>query len=326
MLIREKIGHLPKCVKNFLVYKMNVRNSSDGTIIGYKNDLELLMKFLKYKFGMFEYSENFHIGSGVVDIDISDIDDTFFQLIIQNDLYDFLLFCEIHRFNSSTTQLRKVSCIRGFFKYLYEQRIIDTDPAVTLQGFTVEKKTLIYLADDEIATLIKTVSRRNKTRNIAIVSLIVSTGIKLTEICNIDITDISGNYISIIGKNNKRRIIEMNDICRKHIDEYLRDRNNIEGEIAKGSEYALFLSERRKRISKRTIEEIIATAINKTDLNKKYSAQKIRHTAAVNLYNNGASVEEIQEFLGHKRLITTIRFVESIKIKGTKEINHHGKD
>ena len=148
---------------------------------------------------------------------------------------------------------------------------------------------------------------RNKERDFAIITLFLNCGMRLSELVGINIKDIifSECKMTVIGKGNKERTIYLNKACMNAINAYLNVRPK-EG-IKYDSKNALFLSERRERISNRTVQYIVKQELLKAGLDiNKYSVHKLRHTAATLMYQYGqVDIRALQELLGHASISTT---------------------
>ena len=209
------------------------------------------------------------------------------------------------------TRARKVSTIRVFFKYLASKaKLIETNPAQNLETPKLDKRLPKYLSLEESRKLIevtKTASDENKERDLAIITLFLNCGMRLSELVGINIKDInfSENKLNVIGKGNKERTIYLNKSCMDAINDYLKVRPH-EG-VKYESKDALFLSKRKERISNRMVQEIVKRELAKAglDLNK-YSTHKLRHTAATLMYQYGhVDIRALQVLLGHESISTT---------------------
>ena len=166
---------------------------------------------------------------------------------------------------------------------------------------------------------------RNKERDFAILTLFLNCGMRLSELVGINIKDIdfSECKLNVIGKGNKERTIYLNKACMDAIKNYLdvRPKTNIKS----NSENALFLSERRERISNRTVQYIVKQELLKAGLDtNKYSVHKLRHTAATLMYKYGnVDIRALQELLGHESISTTEIYthVDNEQIRNAVEDN-----
>ena len=145
---------------------------------------------------------------------------------------------------------------------------------------------------------------------------------RLSELCNINIEDIREDSLTITGKGNKQRIVYLNDMCLKYINLYLIYRKNKYKNIEINTN-ALFLSERKLRISKRAVQHLVVNAIKNAKLSDKYTVHKLRHTAATMLYRAGVDIRTLQELVGHTSIATTQLYthIDNNDIKKAVKLN-----
>lgn len=304
----------PERQNEFREYLYSIKGKSMNTINSYSLDIMLMFKFLKLYKGIVLNSIEFE------NIDINDIDDNFIKTIRLEDLYAYLNFSKIYRNNTNSTRSRKIACIKSFFNYLEKKaRIIVDNPADELEMPKIEKRTPIYLNFEESKRLLDSISGRNRERDTCIITIFLNCGVRLSELCGMNISDIKSDTISVIGKGGKQRTIYLNKSCLKSIEEYLRVRSDMNGNYKD----ALFLSEQNHRINKRTVQHIVTKYVKKASLPKKYTPHKLRHTAATLLYKNGADIRSIQEILGHDSIATTQIYthVDSEMLRAAVRVN-----
>lgn len=214
----------------------------------------------------------------------------------------------------ATTRARKVSSIRAFFKYLSTKaHLIDKNPAIDLETPKLDKRQPRYLSLEDSQKLLnvtKNKENKNAERDFAIITIFLNCGLRLSELVGINIDDIdfSENKMTVFGKGHKERTIYLNKACINAIRGYLDVRPKEGVKRDKLDSYkALFLSERRERISRRTVEYIVDKELRAAGLDtKKYSTHKLRHTAATLMYQYGnADIRALQELLGHESIATT---------------------
>lgn len=262
---------LPKYAQDFLNY-LELRNLSKLTIKNYYYDL---ICFFNY------FSNN---------VDIKTI-----QL---SELYVYLLKYSNYK-NSS--RRRKTACLRSFFKYLHlKARFIDINITQELEYPKPIKRLPVHLSLQESKILLTNSS--NNLMDYTILALFLNSGLRLSELRNLNINNISNGNITIIGKGNKERNIPMNLLVSDTLAKYLLERNQI-----KTIDSALFISSRKTRISDDTIQRIIKKYIIKSGLDPKvYSVHKLRHTAATLMYKYGqVDILILKDLLGHESIITT---------------------
>ncbi len=288
--------NLPPILNEFLGYLCTVKGKSLNTVDGYKIDLRLFLKFAK--------KIKTKSKQNVEEIDISDVDEEFIKKIRLGDLYSFINYASIDRQNSSYARARKTAAIKSFYNYLETKvKVIKENPARELETPKISKRQPVYLTLDQSKTLLASIDGRNKERDYAIIVLFLNCGFRLSELVSININKIKGDILTVIGKGNKERTIYLNAACIKAINAYLAIRPK-EGVADKD---ALFLSERKKRIDKRTIEKLVKKYIKNAGLyDNKYTPHKLRHTAATLMYKYGkVDIRTLQQILGHESVATT---------------------
>ncbi|MBR6512756.1 MAG: tyrosine-type recombinase/integrase, partial [Clostridia bacterium] len=205
---------------------------------------------------------------------------------------------------SARTRARKVSTLRDFFKFCKSQKgIIKEDPMVNLDSPKLRQSLPKYLTLEEATDLLRSsFDGPHKERDFAIITLFLNCGMRLSELVGLNYTDIrDDNTIKVTGKGNKERTVYLNDACLAAINNYMRVRP-VDGVVDKD---ALFLSNRKQRISPKTVQHIVYTALDKAGL-EGYSTHKLRHTAATLMYQYGdADVLVLKEILGHENVGTT---------------------
>ena len=199
----------------------------------------------------------------------------------------------------------------------------------------MDKRLPKYLTLDESRKLLETASiaktgsngnHDNRTRDYAMITLFLNCGMRLSELIGINISDIDfeNRKLNVIGKGNKERTIYLNDACISAIKDYLAIRPH--DAVKFDSRDALFLSEQKKRISKRTVQYIVKQEIKLAGIEKanKYSVHKLRHTAATLMYKYGeVDIRALQELLGHESISTTEIYthVDNEQIRSAVERN-----
>lgn len=301
--IRENSNTLPECMVDFLNYLETIKGKSPNTIKGYKVDLTMFFRFLKlykgiHKDDSMEFEE----------ITINDIDNDFLRNIKLTDLYAFMSFLEKYRDNSAYARARKVATLRSFFKYLHgKAKILDENLALELEKPKIDKRNPAYLTLEESKKLLSVIDGSNQARDYCVITLFLNCGLRISELCSINISKIKGDILTIIGKGNKERTVYLNKACMKAIDNYLEIRNEYLDKIPPEHRDILFLNKDKKGISKRSIEVMVKKYIGKAGLDTdKYTPHKLRHTAATLMYKHGnVDIRSLQQILGHENISTT---------------------
>ncbi len=276
---------LPEIIKSYEDYLNIIQEKASSTVYCYIVDIMLLINYLKTK----DKYQNL------------EIDKSFIELIELQDLYGFLSYVKNERNNSSFARARKIASIKSFFKYCETKlKIINNNPCRELEVPKKPNKQINYLNLDESKRLLKDIVGRNKKRDLAILTLFLNCGLRLSELCNIRFKDIKEDTLVVRGKGNKDRTIYLNEMCLRAIEDYMEERKHIKHSY-------LFVSERKNQLCKRQVQYIVQKNISSTGLDvSKYTTHKLRHTAATLLYkHSNVDIRTIQTILGHKNISTT---------------------
>lgn len=294
---------LPQLVIDFLNYLETIKGKSPNTISGYKIDLQLFFRFMKV------YKENLNdLSLELEEINISDVDEKFINTIKLTDIYAFLSFVEKERNNSTYARARKVATLKSFYKFLYgKAKVIIDNPTLELESPKISKRHPVYLTLEQSLQLLSSLDKSNLNfyRDYCILTLFLNCGLRLSELCSIEINKIKNDTLTIVGKGNKERTIYLNDACIKAINDYLSKRDN--SKVPEENKKYLFLSNRNKPINKRTVELLVKKHINTAELlDNNYTPHKLRHTAATLMYKHGnVDIRSLQNILGHENISTT---------------------
>ena len=280
---------MKKYIETYQKYLKNEKNYSDNTIISYKNDLNQLFSFIK------EYKLLRKNGIKYIDHQI---------------MRKFIVYLKEKKYSKRSIS-RKVSTARSFFKFLQKEEIIEVNPTLNLITPKIDKKLPYFLYLQEIDKLMETPPRNKLSgiRDRAILEILYGTGIRVSELINLNIDDIDFNekIIKVLGKGSKERILPLSNPVIKAMQEYIEkrylfNRNKFDKTINKN---ALFLNRFGGRLTARSIRRIIIKYIKIAGLNKKLSPHVLRHSFATHLLGGGADLRSVQELLGHKSLSTT---------------------
>lgn len=301
MMNREKLNTGFPILKDFVLYCETIKGKSAKTAEEYFSDLKLLFRFLKMDKGMTPSSLPFN------EITIDDIDIDFIKGITISDLYAFIVYCKDERSNNAASRARKVSTISTFFKYLTNTvHLLQINPALELKQPKQRKSLPVHLSLEECLELLKSIDGPNKERDYAIITLFLNCGMRLSELCSINYSDIKPDgSLKILGKGNKERLIYLNSACLSAVENYMKVRP-VDG-LSDKDKNALFISRNRRRISNKTVQHIVYTFLEKAGLGGQgYSVHKLRHTAATLMYQHGnVDIRVLKDILGHESLGTT---------------------
>ena len=298
-----ELKDVPLIVLEFREYHSSVRGHSDLTVNGYYLDLKILFRFLKLQRGDTAADTSFN------DINITDIDIDFIKSIRIEELYRYISFSPEFigegRSLSAASRRRRASTVKSFYNYLTTKRhLLDTNICQDLDMPKIKSSLPKYLEESECNRLLAACDGRFKERDYCIIMLFLSCGFRISELVSINLTDVYENYIRVLGKGNKERIVFFADGCREAIDDYLAVRDN--GKILPEHKNALFISRDNKRISVRGVQKMVDKTLLAAGLDRtRFSPHKLRHTAATLMLKNGVDTRALQEVLGHKNLSTT---------------------
>jgi integrase/recombinase XerD len=275
-------------LNDYLMYIQVEKNLADRTVQEYRMDLELLISFLQ------------------------DRKRSQWQEVTHHDLRHFLFHLQQVRKNSATARARKVSSIKGFFRYLYEEGYISSNPSLRVSKPKLEKKLPFYLTQEDCLRFIQVVHEqsRQKERDLTIILMFLYTGMRLSELTLLDVhhLNLSDQTVRVYGKGRKERILPILPPLMEQLATYLQFRKEALG-IDEATFTPLFFSRRNhswQRIHKRTIHEIFMKYSTAARLDQQhFSAHKLRHTFATLLLNQGVNLIELKNLLGHNHLNTT---------------------
>ncbi|MBQ2614184.1 MAG: tyrosine recombinase XerC [Clostridia bacterium] len=289
----------PEPLASFLIYIESIQGKSAKTADEYFYDLRTFYRFLNLYFGFVDASVEFS------DIPIDNVDVSVLRRVDLHTLYEYLNYLNRSRGNTAGSRSRKISSLKSYYKYLCNKaKLLDENPAAELESVKMTKQLPKHFTLEDSISLLESVENRNAARDYCILTLFLNCGMRLAELVNINITDIRGDTLVVIGKGNKERTIYLNEACLSAIAAYLPVRNQ-QTPTARDKN-ALFLSERNQRISRRTVQYTVEKYVKKIGLdNHKYTTHKLRHTAATLMHQAGVDIRVLQEILGHKQLSTT---------------------
>ncbi len=288
----------PPLIRDFLSYHATVQGHSKQTVDEYYLDLRSFVRYLKR-------ARDKSLQS--VPMDHISIDDVTLDLVgsvTLSDVYAYMDFLNRDRGLNAASRARKVATIRSFYKYLTNKaKLLTKNPVQDLDSPRQKKSLPKYLSLDESIDLLESVDGKNATRDFCILTLFLNCGLRISELVNLNVTDVRDNQLRVLGKGNKERILFLNDACVKAIQDWMTDRNA----LTLIDQNALFVTlQNRRRISVAAVHKLVKKHLADAGLDStQYSAHKLRHTAATLMLQNGVDVRTLQEVLGHDHLNTT---------------------
>lgn len=284
-----------KYLDDYLKYLKVQKNYSDKTIESYWNDIT---EFQSY-------------------IDRNHLD---YLTIKYSDILPFLKFLNDKK-NSNSTISRKISALRGMYKYLNKQDIISNNPFLLVTLPKKEKKLPKFFYYNELELLFEVPDLNTPLgqRDRLILEMLYATGVRVSELVNIELNDISNKEIRVLGKGNKERIVRYGSYAKDILELYLADgyqKLNIK------HSQKLFLNNRGEPITTRGVRYILEQIIRKTSVDKKISPHMLRHSFATHLLNEGCDITSVGELLGHESLSATAIYTH-VTSDRLKEVYYH---
>ncbi|MGG7163231.1 tyrosine recombinase XerC [Clostridium ihumii] len=297
----------PYYVEDFLNYMRTVKGLSSSTLTAYTSDINLFLRFIKIHKNLSKSNVTF---DNLDDLEIDDISIDILKNLSISDLYAYISYLDNFRNNGSSSKARKIASLKSLFNYLTNKiKLIPYNITLELESPKLPKKSPIYLTLDESKDLLNVTQNRDKNseRDFCIITLFLNCGLRLSELCGINLSNIKGDTLKVIGKGNKERTIYLNKASLKAIMKYMPMRNEINFRVASEDKDALFISGKYRRINKRTVERIVKKYIGLAGLDKdKYTPHKLRHTSATLMHKHGnVDVRTLQQILGHENVSTT---------------------
>lgn len=288
----------PPILRDFLVYHETIQGHSHRTVDEYYLDLRNFFRFLK---------QNKNLASQdtpLDDISIADVDLPLVRDVTLTDIYSYMNYLSRDRGLNNTSRARKVATIRSFYKYLTNKaKLLETNPVQDLDSPRLKKSLPKYLNLEESMDLLDNVDGKNSNRDYCILTLFLNCGLRISELVGLNITDVRGDQLRVLGKGNKERMLYLNDACQRALTDWLDERSA----MTLVDQNALFVTlQNRRRISTAAVHKLVKKHLSAAGLDStQYSSHKLRHTAATLMLQNGVDVRTLQEVLGHDHLNTT---------------------
>lgn len=273
-------------VNDFLDYLRSEKGLSVNTVIAYKTDLLAFSSFLKKNW------EN----------------------IQEEDVLAFLAFLQNQSYASSSI-CRMLVTIKVFFKFLKKEKVLQKDLALFLQTPKIWQLIPEVLQIDEVERLLKTPipDSVDGARDKAILELLYATGMRVSELCQLNILDLHDTFAKVKGKGNKERIVPVGKCAIEAVDHYLANYRK----DSKQENLPLFVNSKGKRITRMYVWKQVKMYASLAGIKKSISPHTLRHSFATHLLENGADLRLIQDMLGHADIGTTDRYthVSAAKLK-----------
>lgn len=216
---------------------------------------------------------------------------------------------------------RNITSLKSFYNYLIIEKKVKNNPWAVIDSPKITKRLPNVLTVDEIDKLLD-ISLKTKFdyRNKAMLELMYSTGLRVTEVCNLTTRDINFNnaYVKCFGKGSKERIIPLNDYVIHYLKEYLDFRPLFKGK--ENNDY-LFLNNHGFKLTRQGFEKNLYKILREKGIDKKVTPHMLRHSFATHMINNGADLRSVQILLGHSDITTTTIYTHVSNEKIKKDYN-----
>ncbi len=330
--LRELLKELPPYVRDF--FRAKEQSTSDKSRLSYAYDLRIFFRFLLENNPALKEKN-------ISDISISDLSD-----LSAGDFEEYSEYLKAysgpesrHVTNSRLGISRKMSCLRSFFDYLCKRELLERNPVRLVDMPKIKEKSIIQLDPDEVAQLLDYMDdlgkeltglklahyNKQKARDIAIITLFLGTGIRVSELVglNMDDVDFKNDGIRISRKGGNEMIVYFGEEVENALMDYLEQtRNHITA--LPGHEDALFLSNRRRRISVDAVEILVKKYCSAVSL-KHITPHKLRSTYGTALYRETQDIYLVADVLGHSDVNTTKRHYAAIKDSHRRSVRNKVK-
>ena len=317
--LREVLSELPPFVKDY--FRSIDTTTTTRTRISYAYDIRVFFEFLKSQNPLYkEYA--------LRDFTLEDLDH-----VSASDIEEYMEYLKLYetpedRQNTSALNTngvvgikRKLSALRSFYGYLFKRQMLRTNPTVLIDMPKIHERTIVRLEADEVAILLDYIEnceqtlqgkalayyKKTKERDLALVTLLLGTGIRVSECVGLDVEDIDfrNNGIRIIRKGGNEAIVYFGEEVERALKNYLEIRRGITP--VAGHEHALFYSTQRRRMTIRSVENLVEKYASAVTTTKKITPHKLRSTYGTALYRETGDIYLVADVLGHKDVNTTRR-------------------
>ena len=274
-------GYMEKEINAFITYLHNIKNTSNNTELSYKRDLEKVKQFMASR--------------GIVEAkDVS-----------AKDLSDYVKYLEDNRFAAATVS-RNIASLKAFYHFMVEEGFVAEDISEKLKAPKIEKKLPSIMSPDEVVRLLEQPSGDSpkEIRDKAMLELLYATGIRVTELITLKVSDVNMQMNFILCKDrNKERIIPFGAAAKNALTRYLDGTR--EAMLENKSSDVLFANCSGQPMSRQGFWKLIKYYAKRADIKADITPHTLRHSFAAHLVENGADLRSVQEMLGHSDISTT---------------------
>ena len=317
--VLEKINDitvdLPMFVRRFANEYLVTRNKAPRTVLGYVGDIKVFMEFLEKTQGIPVMQISVKTLGALTADDIQD----YLMYLMRYDRTDPNNAKKIRESNQAPARARKLSSLRALYRYLIAHGHLEKNVAELVDMPKIQEKAITYLEKEEVRDVLQgaetgdsltakqyTFSKGQQMRDIAILTLLLNTGIRVSEMVGIDLQDIDWNEkrIKIFRKGRKEQYVYFNEPVREALQDYI----DYERKTASDDMNALFISRKGQRMSIRAVERMVKKYTASVVPMKKITPHKLRSTFATNLYEETGDIYVTSDALGHSSLETVKKY------------------
>lgn len=281
-----ELHDFPAPARDYLIYLQTQKGLAYSTLQAYANDLRRFEAFAHFKQQSLGHPER--------------IDRSLLQAFI----------ADLHRRNTAKSSIsRKLSCLRGFFRYCRKQGLMNSDPSGGLKNPKHTQPHPVCLNVDQVFAFLDQAAGNDPQalRDVALAELLYGSGLRISEALNLNMQDVDlGQYmVRVTGKGSKERVVPLTGKARDRLLRYLDHRFAFPAPV---DEPAFFLGKRGKRLQRRQANRVVDRLASMAGLPQSISPHVLRHSFATHLLESGADLRSVQELLGHASLSTTQRY------------------
>ena len=267
-------------IREFIDYLHNTKKTSQNTEVSYQRDLTKMAAYLQKK--------------GIAAV----------EEVREFDLMGYMDYMEKENFASSTIS-RSVASMRAFFQHMFALRRIDENPADNLKSPKVEKKLPEILSIQEVDNLLKQpdLTTPKGIRDKAMLELLYATGMRVSELIHLEVSDVNLQMGYVVCQENKERIIPVGNVSKEALDLYLDKGRDVF--VKDDNENALFTNCSGKAMSRQGFWKMLKGYAEEAGIHRDITPHTLRHSFAVHMLQNGADIRSVQEMLGHSDISTT---------------------
>ena len=313
LMLRGVLDTLPEFAKDF--FRGTSTTTSTNTRIKYAYCMRIFFEFL-------QQANPLYRDRSIKEFTLDDLD-----RVTALDIEEYIEYLKLYKpadneeyvSNGERGIKQKLSALRTFYAYYYKHELIKNNPTVLVEMPKIHEKEIIRLDADEVARLLDYIENcenninphqrayyeKTKYRDIAIITLLLGTGIRVSELVGLDVEDIDFNNsgIKVFRKGGNEMMVYYGPEVEKALDDYLEIRSGITP--VAGHEHALFYSSQRKRINVKTVENLVKKYSSQVTTTKKITPHKLRSTYGTALYQETGDIYLVADVLGHKDVNTT---------------------